>query len=496
MSTPSKTRSSGLLLLLTWLAATPCLLPLSAPATAIGMLALVLVPMVGYQFARPNQSALAEPVFLLGGVWVFAVVPPIFFPRAYDTDPVWLSVPGWAVEQAALWIYRGWAAFCLGYWAVRLLKRRERRPNLPLGDRETDLLFQRLVGLTGLIGGLLILIAVHGQTFVFVATAESTDTSTTREIIGLLQSFIYAYVFLNALKPSLKREPLLDRSLFWAVLAVHAAYIMGAGTKTAILAPAVAWVCGRMSRPQKGDVRMREFGLIVFGGAFVWLVASLIQAYRQEVVSLGVRPGLGLIGTLSFQMNTFASAAVDLFTGKLTHVTGATYREGDLLNRFAHLGPFARVISYTGGKPPYENVIQSFFAPIYSFIPRNLFPDKPVFMNSGEFAKLLGWQFGGYSITLPGSIYWCWGYWGIPPAMASLGALIGWCTMRARGLGSRATMFKVVLILAVVELLYADLEFQPAVTDFVRQFGLAWALHALATVFRKVPVRSEYAQYR
>ena len=87
----------------------------------------------------------------------------------------------------------------------------------------------------------------------------------------------------------------------------------------------------------------------------------------------------------------------------------------DIASRFAApMFSFTNLLRFTNGHSPYEYAWESLLVPAYSILPRVLVPGKPVFFNSSRYAaEYYGWTNGGISVSLPGSLYYAWGYPGI-----------------------------------------------------------------------------------
>jgi hypothetical protein len=116
-------------------------------------------------------------------------------------------------------------------------------------------------------------------------------------------------------------------------------------------------------------------------------------------------------------------------------------------------------------------------------LPRDFIGDKVVFMNSGAFAQLQGWSFGGLSLTTVGSIFWSWGFQGIVFGMMFLGALLS--RLHAVGMkdGPLGLIGRCLMMRMVLSMMDVGSDFQPIVVGVERMFFILLALLLITNFF-------------
>jgi hypothetical protein len=89
-------------------------------------------------------------------------------------------------------------------------------------------------------------------------------------------------------------------------------------------------------------------------------------------------------------------------------------------------------------------------------------------MTSGDFALMVGWTFGGISLSTPGSLFWAWGYGGIVAGMGGLGAFTAQSWARSIDVTSDSMIWRTVMIMTVINLLDVGTTFQMIVVPTTR----------------------------
>jgi hypothetical protein len=171
------------------------------------------------------------------------------------------------------------------------------------------------------------------------------------------------------------------------------------------------------------------------------------------------------------QVEAFGAALVDITPG--VPLRTDQLEEESVTDRLGYLTAFGRILMYSGGISPYENAAASLVTPVLAILPRDLFAQKVTFFNSGEFAYLLGWPWGGFAVSLPGSFFWAWGYEGILFGMAALGLVLAALTSGGMRGDWRGLLARVVLARLLIELLDVGREFQSEVIGVVRTLTIA-----------------------
>ena len=187
-----------LLLFVSLLCAVPAVFDLSREQAAIGLGALTVLPAMIISM-RTGRLMIAEPIIVLGAMWFMAVTLPVLV-QLVDTstyrDMAWYKTSPWALDTAALWMYRGWAACCVGYWTVRAFMHRAvgnapNRGQLHIEDR-----VRVLTGIVGLIGSSAFIGMTGGQSYTHLE--GYAVTSSFGIIIGELGVFAIIYIFLHS----------------------------------------------------------------------------------------------------------------------------------------------------------------------------------------------------------------------------------------------------------------------------------------------------------
>jgi hypothetical protein len=116
-------------------------------------------------------------------------------------------------------------------------------------------------------------------------------------------------------------------------------------------------------------------------------------------------------------------------------------------------------------------------------IPRALWTDKVIFMDSGLFANMQGWTHGGLSLTTPGSFFWAWDYVGIIVGMTATGFALAWLRTRGQGETSGHMIAQLLQIALVIELLDVGVTFHHVYMGLSRNLVLLllirWGLRVL-----------------
>ena len=475
-----------LALVWTCLAAAPSVLDLSRMACATGIAALTLFPLI-LVWIKERRLLIAEPIVVLGAVWMLAVSFPTFFPDLYK-DRMWHELSPFAFDEAARWMYRGWAAACVSYWFGRTWFgiRAGRPPSL--FDQHIQFLMRRWIGLIGLFGTLAYLVYRGGQTSQLTEDLAIAD-STFVQVLFLLKNMSFAYVFLYAFEKGRGNVSLFDRNLLFAVIGAKMIVAIGAASKYDMMVMGAAWVLGQAtSTVRKGFLKEIAIGVAALGA--VVAISYFVAAYRGELVSRTLPDNASVIEMVEFQLDAAGAALEALLKGEeLKGYYKHGYNSSFIFDRFAHLSSFADFMDFIGWESPYEHPLASLIAPVFAVVPSALLPGKVHFFDSGDFARMYGWDHGGISISTPGSFFWAWGYPGIVIGMAGLGLLIAWLWSRSFGQSSTSLIIRVVMAMTVLLLLDVGVTFQtviiPATRVFLLLLLLRWGMRVwLRTVER------------
>ncbi len=464
--------TARILLFLSLLVSIPAIFEVPKWVSATGILLLAAMPVM-FAWHRYRRLLVADPIIVLGAVWVIAVTLPVYFPSLYK-DRQWYELSPWLFDYAALWIYRGWATFSLAYWLAHVMLRRTFAMPRTKFDEVLATHFRRAIGVLGIIGSLIYIYYTRGFTHSFIEEIHISD-STGRQILFLLKELSHVYVFLYFSWKNHEKMHKADKYILYAVILLVGIIFMSSGSKFTALTFMAAWLLGHAARPGRGGF-LRELWLI--GLSLVMLVAVffLVAEYRSEFTNNPPPTNASTSTVITHHARLMLNAAVNLISGKplgQSYYGEGGYDASNILDRLAHLSTLAYFWSRVGLESPHEHALNSLLTPIWAFVPRSIYPSKPKFLDSGDFARnYAGWSYGGISISTPGSLFWAWGYAGIVLGMMAFGWILAWLWLRSNGLTSKTLIIQSVLITMVLLLLNGGVTFQMVVVPVMRTFVL------------------------
>lgn len=449
----------------------PALFTLSARGAALALLVFVAALAIYGAVAR-REILVADPIVVLGLGYVLAASVPFLASDLYFDDS-WTLLSGELMHTATLWTYRGFVSMTIAYLAVAFLISRSGVRMLPPEPTDVSGRFLTLVGFIGLGGALTRLVMFGGPTEVFREVA--VQASSMQQIADTLNLLGFAYVFLYRLISSQGIAQPIHRYLLWANVAIQLLFIIGAGSKALIIFMLVMLLLptGREQPARNKGVIWKQIAIVAASVVAVYFTFQLITAYREIMRDSVMLTNATGFDRIALQMEAFG-AAFQAALG-LTPAARADVQTGNILDRFAYVSSFARVLLHTQGQSPYEYAFESFLLPLYAFLPRDLVA-KPFFFGSNELASLEGWTAGGISVSLPGSLYWAWGYVGIVVGMAAIGAAVAWIVSRANASEGANTRFNLLKALMMLILLDVGNAFQPLIINLIRYAALVWLL--------------------
>jgi hypothetical protein len=454
---------------------------LSPELAAIGIAVSVLLPCLAFWFAK-RTLLVADPVIFLGFAWVVSVSLPILMPDFYYYPPR-EKVSSWAFDSAALWMFRGWAVMNLAYWATKVLfhSRRPLRPTLLM--TAVGLRLRTFVGVIGLVGAALYIYFTGGQDYTNLDLGGRNSTLV--EALSELQRFSILYVFLyfqargrGALVPR-------DKVLLFLVLAGQAVLLSASATKLIGIQLIAAFTLGSAAGGLGRGRILRQLAVIAVGAILTYAVFSFITAYRIELRDRFVSLNAPLSEVIAEQVDSAESALAKLAGLKEIPPADREQYRSRILDRLNHVTNFAQLLNYAGPDSPYENAYASLFVPLYAVLPRDLMGSKVQFFGSGDFARLMGWPFGGWSISIPGSLFWAWGFEGIVPGMAALGLLLGLLSRGAERQGRFGLVCQLLQVQLAISLLDVGTEFQTVITTLTRSLIFFLAFLFLTSASRQ-----------
>ncbi len=465
-------------LLVTAVAAAPCCFALSRVASGWGLVAVVIAPAVAMRLIQ--GKFVVNPIYVLGAMWLLGVSLPSIATDLYSPVHMYGIPPEWR-EKAALWMYRGWAAFSLVYWAFAPI------PSVVSGaETQTFRMpvvmvsrFRTVVAALALAATIGFLLVTRGHSYTFEHAI--LDTSTLQQVLIEMRALapLYVYLYFSAKADGHLRRN--ERIVLIAVLASQFFFFTATGTKAVPLELLGAWALGAASR----GPRMKPAKQVLLGAVALFAIYFVFYfnlAYRTE---MAYRPSSGgsLGEVVSSQFTAVSEAATDVVTFRRLDFDGiSTFGMDSILLRFANVLPFGNVLAQTQGRPPFEGAFDSLVAPVFAVLPRDLLDSKVHFFGSGDFAQLLGWEYGGYSITTVGSFYWAWGYAGIIGGMMGLGALLALLVRLGRQSGPWGLIFQAMTVRLVLMMMDIGIEFQPLIISGLRSFLFLCAAYFVVRV--------------
>lgn len=396
-------------------------------------------------------------------MWVLAASLPVLAPWLYK-DPIWRNLSPQSLEAATLWMYRAWAICSVSYWSVKCLPEPERPQFSFVAIAYNDRL-RIAVGSVGLFASLIYIVLTRGQAYSHIEGFSST--STFDQIIHELRQFSKIYVFLYFFERS--RGHLVPHE-FWLLSGTLMVYtvILGASASKGVAIEFVAmWALGSAAGATRRQF-FKELTTCIIGLTLLYWIGIYITAYRVEIKASATAPTTSIEQAIDVQFHAATQAFRHVSTATADGSKEDPYDINSMLDRLGYLSAFAMMLDITDGVAPHENAFESLLAPLFAILPRSLFLEKANFFGAGEFAGLLGWQFGGFSVTLPGSLFWAWGFEGLMLAMAMLGIVLAALGRRARQADFAGRLAQVLLISMVLFLLDVGQYFQAVVINCVR----------------------------
>lgn len=467
------------------IAGAPSVFELPRVVAAVGVICVVLLPVLATGLAT-RRFSIAEPITIVGAMWVLAASLPALFPDLYwGGDYVRDSLPSEVLDAATLWMYRGWSVCAVMYWLARG-RQRIVAPALSVPEIRVERCFRILVGVVSLLSTAVFIVHTGGQAYSHLDGYG--EVTTLDQIIYICRWCVYVYVFAYFFSRSRGGPARNERWLLTAVLGLQLLVFAATSSKAPMLELIAAWVLGFTA----GGARLQfaRYGLVAAVGlAAIVVTFQFVATYRDELDRLSLSTDGSVEQAWRHQGEAIGGAWERMRAGTDPLAENDQSTSSVILSRLGHSASFGAVLQVTHGVPPYENSVASLFAPIFAFVPRDLVPGKVTFMDSGDFAQMIGWASGGYSISLPGSFYWAWGYTGVIFGMAAFGGLFGLLARRCDRGGFDELYWRGLLIAYVLSLMEVGGEFQPAVVNLVRMGVLLGVLFAAAREIALHPAR-------
>jgi len=462
------------------LASLPAFFDLSREAAGLGILFALVLPVVAVPIVTGRFTSV-DPVFFIGVMWLLAVTLPVLSPNLYR-DRLWTSVSPHSLDIAALWMYRGWAVFGVAYWAGRLALRNQSKV-LAKGEKSLVNRVRVIIGLVGLGGAIAEILVTGGQDYSFVESGR--QTSTYFQVLFELHRLAPVFVLLHFY--SRGRGGAVSNGETWllvAVLGAQALYFLASGTKFVPMELVVAWILGSMS----GGVRPKFVRTAILALAAVALAYGsffVVTAYRKEMIIRPMDSTATLSETIDLQIGALSAAIDSVVAGRELGAAENEYDTTSILDRLGYLTAFGALLDYTEEMSPRENAWSSLATPVFAVVPRDLLGAKAQFLNPGRFAQMMGWRWGGFAVSTPGSLFWAWGFEGIVFGMMGLGLAFGLVVSGSVGEGVPSILMRATMVRMIMEFMDVGREFQSIVIGSTRTFLITLLIVYLVRTFTR-----------
>lgn len=468
------------------------ILPLPAGFAALVFVAIAVMTTVITASKRTTLPLFAYVAFAYVLAFPLVIAFPSYYPGIYSRVS-----PG-ALEHGMLWATRGLAALALSY-AVVSLKLAFRAP-LPV-DRGSRISTEQrtynryFVSVTGLLalGAWLISTTLFGVSLTFIESSQkmmaAQGSGTLVQLLNLLGSLRYPF-FLGVLVLALTHnmsKPIWTLAILLLLVSVFE--IVTIGSKATIISGlAIATMALSYLRLRISGRHLINGLVVLIGLYFSFAVITEYRSIMQSESTAGAD-----VFSVSVQFHAFSEALDNVLpfversasSDRLTQIDST-----DILSRFgAATMSFSNLLDHTGRESPFENAIETFLVPLYSVAPRVIVPNKPEFFHSGRNAtEYYGWDYGGISVTLPGSLYFSWGYAGVILGMGFVGGLMAWMWKKSV-VGAGAFMPWLILSASfTVILLDVGQTFHAGMTNLFRLAILLYLLHRAYPYVRNIQV--------
>jgi hypothetical protein len=386
---------------------------------------------VGSRIRRGRLQIFELPVFMTGLLFLqFGLVPLRNFMDSAQPDPN-LSVSGEELVRALSYVILGTLAFWLGCELARGKK----------GDRVSPSPdTQSIVPESRKASVLIILVALYAvsfatklrllqdQLFSYVGSLEKyyEHLASMQELNSVSQLGTLALIVV-AIESYRQRHSAFWRAIFIVVFCSEVLWGLMSGMKGLVFQNfiVVALVSSLVTRRLILRWLVIPFFALLLLYPFSNAYRSLVRGGDVEVTSF---EGAARAGQMAFSK-----------VGEGEATTGDLWREG-LNHRMDLLTSVAQVLSLGPRASLVKGDIHWWILPVYPFVPRFLWPSKPILDEGGWFTVALRGGSGdaatvgsGTAITYPGDLYLQFGLLGIPIGMCMLCLAVQWFANRVSG---------------------------------------------------------------
>ena len=353
-----------------------------------------------------------------------------------------LSANGEELVQALAYVILGMAAFWMG---CALFRRNEsdrisptpRPPSMGLVPQKAGV----LLAFGGLyaIGFITKVYLLRNHLFSYTTSMDKYyGNLASMQVLNYVSQFGTLALIVATIERYRRRHDRLWRMLFIAALISEVFWGLISGMKGQVLQNflVVALVSSFVMR----KLNLRWFVILFFG---LVLLYPFVNAYRAALNSGGAE-------VTSFATAAEAGQIALNKTGEDESTGGDFWREGldHALTRLDLLTSVANVLSLGPRASMVKGDVHWWMLPFYPFVPRFIWPSKPILNEGGWFTVALSGGSGdaktigsSTAVTYPGDLYLQFGWLGIPVGMFVLGVITQWFTNRVSRSGEPRDLF-------------------------------------------------------
>jgi hypothetical protein len=473
MDLPDRPPHYPVLVILILICSLPSIFEFDQSITAYLFLLLTSIPFFHACFISRNYN-IFKPVVLISIVYAIAYpVTGILISYYMDTLSLLVSEPG--ITEALRWSYRGFACFICSYVITETyLSNKSRRKSNEITSLFSPHIYVRfccIMGFLGISGALASFILYKGVPVVFLDRGVRQGDSTIFQGIHYLLTCSYIFFFMYIfLRHQSKRKTIIDW-MFYILLIFHSVIIMGEGSKARMFSLIISLLLPISLSRIRFSIKQGIIGVITI--VLIYATFSITTNYRIVLRDSHLNPDMSILDTIKVQTDAFGDAIISSFTQYNAGLIQKGEMSYQIFTRLGSIQSFAYLLQSSGGKSPYEDSISSFFIPLFSVVPRTIMPNKPVFFHSGELAsRFFGWEHGGISVTLIGSLFWSWGYYGICFGMIFIGFIFSFLVAKYHHSAKTDSwiLYAGMLVILVPYLMDSGKTFHALITDSIRFF--------------------------
>jgi len=464
-------------LFMTVLFSAPSLIPFQPGITPLCFIMLTIVPFIHTAFIS-KEFDFFDPIVVISLIYAIGGPVAVLFQNYYEDREIFLLLSN--ADTALIWTYRGFACFIFGYFFIKMYVRPQKKNIVEIEtERDHTLIFIKSLGLIVILGLISYLIIFQGIASTFVESKWTNYQSSLLQTLGIMTNLRYCFFFLYFLLNRSSRDKTLN-IIFYIILFIHILFCVGGGSKQYIISLLVCFAFAGSFTKKKTSLKQFFVAAIIFGliySAFIVIgnyrfISKKAYTYQHETDIISSIKSQGDLFFQAIERSIESPATFDEY--EETTITN------NIFSRLSYIAFTTKLFSITRGNPPYEHAIETILVPLFSLLPRDIF-NKPDFFHSGLFAKLLGWDFGGYSVTLIGSLYWAWGYIGILIGMFIIGIIFANIAVKSRYPLLYGVRNKILFILLSLALIEPGMTFQNIITDLIRIWCFVLVLSFLIT---------------